>query len=669
MRKSAFACPDAGAAGCTLTDFPMSDRTSRAFHLPVVAGLLLAMISATSSSSEAAVTLDPIEGIVTDAHGNPIEGATVEFAVREYDPAAVRVRRVLSVSTSGRDGTFHFDGLPTSEKGTQYEVWATADGYAFDHASVQERGNHPKRFLNYRSLQRTEKADLVLPRSGTLRGSVTDKSGRPIADVLVRALYDLDPVRTDTAGKFVVEKVAQHPDGTGRIPFNLSVFHPDYVGLAGSGETWDNFEIRPIALLKGIRVEGRVVDKENGQGIKGFLVRASANYHPQFAAFGCRFNAELVTDASGEFALCAPPGELTVSARRNQYGNTDWPKYVRSASALVLIEEDSPSRRIELAFERGRVLRGKVVDAAGQPVEGVRLTLRSRTPRADGRSEWYGESDSEGNFEINGLMEGVYDLAPDREAYGMSFQTVRVSLNETQDPQDLLIHFNPATPKSVAFLRGKVLLPDGSPAPHAQIEIKSTFPKGPLPRGGIEDFQTSCLATWTGEFEAEVQGDYGPLTLRAWDSYRILGATLNIADPARSREPIVLTLQRGAEFSGTIAYADGKPYPGASVSVSETIQTGPGSFIHSSVVSCHSDLQGKYLLTGYVPSGLEQDTVLRAMYSIGLTSREPEQWKDVAVAAYPVKFVKPGDRREGLNFRISRDTDGELRLAAPSLMN
>ncbi|GMU94422.1 MAG: hypothetical protein AMXMBFR4_34800 [Candidatus Hydrogenedentota bacterium] len=57
------------------------------------------------------------------------------------------------------------------------------------------------------------------------------------------------------------------------------------------------------------------------------------------------------------------------------------------------------------------------------------------------------------------------------------------------------------------------------------------------------------------------------------------------------------------------------------------------------------------------------------MYSIGLTRRESKQWKDVSVATYPVRFVKPGNRREGLNFRVSRDADGELRLAAPSLMN
>jgi len=131
-------------------------------------------------------------------------------------------------------------------------------------------------------------------------------------------------------------------------------------------------EPRDVAAPRDLRrrVVGRVVDR-GGRPVEGASVRldlgavlALADEHD--LPVGLALEDEATTDAEGRFALTEPPrGRLRLSVRAAGYA----PLVQRSLTLPPEGEHDLG----DLELAEGALLSGRVVDAAGRPVEGARL--------------------------------------------------------------------------------------------------------------------------------------------------------------------------------------------------------------------------------------------------------------------------------------------------------
>jgi hypothetical protein len=113
------------------------------------------------------------------------------------------------------------------------------------------------------------------------------------------------------------------------------------------------------------------------------------------------------------------------------------------------------------ACSRGPRLEVAVLDASGpepQPLEGVRVELRGVGPAAADASRDKLTSGS-GRVAFGGLPEGLYEVRAGKAGYTAAHAVVRVP-EERSARLDLL---------QVFTLSGRVLLPDGSPAPDAVV--------------------------------------------------------------------------------------------------------------------------------------------------------------------------------------------------------
>ncbi len=109
-----------------------------------------------------------ISGVVTDAQGNPIEGANV-WASRGVGPENAVVTKP--------DGSYTITTLPPS---SQYLVWVLKDGYAGEHYGGV-RWEEDATLINVVEGQNTPDIDFALDPGGGISGVVTDEQGRPIA--------------------------------------------------------------------------------------------------------------------------------------------------------------------------------------------------------------------------------------------------------------------------------------------------------------------------------------------------------------------------------------------------------------------------------------------------------------------------------------------------------
>lgn len=85
----------------------------------------------------------------------------------------------------------------------------------------------------------------------------------------------------------------------------------------------------------------------------------------------------------------------------------------------------------------GRGIRGTVVDAAGKPVKGARVSARAKLsggdPRARRSSSWGERTEADGSFALAGLLPGSYELSVDHDEHPSPPEPTVVELPEASD--------------------------------------------------------------------------------------------------------------------------------------------------------------------------------------------------------------------------------------------
>ena len=294
----------------------------------------------------ARVVSGSLRGWVTDEAGAPVAGAMV-FTCSVQGPMGEQAHdpedTLGSAVVTDADGRFAMPWLGMIEA----RLCARAPDYAPAISGMVKSGS--------------DEVTLVLTRGGGLLGSLTDaNSGEPLADMRIWAfLHGAASGRetvTDHEGRF---QFAHLTPGENELRLHDSPYIlTETPAKAVVREGVDTQGVRLLATLGG-SILGRVYDVDSGRGISGVTVEA---HTPGFVR---RSVAKGRTDDNGEYRMAGlTQGRYSLSLREpagyvleNQLGPM--------AAQVALGQESSAA---DFPLRRGIAVRGKVVDAEGNPV-------------------------------------------------------------------------------------------------------------------------------------------------------------------------------------------------------------------------------------------------------------------------------------------------------------
>ncbi len=247
-----------------------------------------------------------ISGKVIDLEGFPIEDATIKYTLRYQGEETEK-----SVKT---DGTGSYSILESVLDYTEISFIIEAEGYV----------THRHRNTYYLSEGEQVLVNFELYEPSTIIGTVTDQTGKPVPDALVKVTGALDrPVRTDQQGRYAV---------TG-LDYD---YNPNIAIWADSADYMlyeqDRLDVRAgatlvvdVVLTEAAHVRGKVLD-EAGNPISGAKVNAGGS---------------ATTDAQGNYFIKrVPTGARTITGEAAGY--------LKSSQIVTLVQGDHNTFNIVL---------------------------------------------------------------------------------------------------------------------------------------------------------------------------------------------------------------------------------------------------------------------------------------------------------------------------------
>jgi hypothetical protein len=328
-----------------------------------------------------------IAGRVIDRTGKPVADAGVHLveSLDRLDDRSARLEGEEPDAVAGDDGRFALEDL--------------ASGLPLN-LLVRAPGHLPAGVRNVRAPS-PKPLTVRLEAAALLRGRVVSAEGDPIAGARIDFLWEASvpdrperktgaPVERSTAsdrdGRFELRDL---PAGTA----TLSASAKGYVSVEGRevAVPWpDPDRELTLTLERGTVLSGRVATTA-GEPVPGARVAVGA--------------ASAVSDDEGAYTVeGAPLGRATVLAFH--------PHYKRFRREMVL---EKSGNQLDVTFEAGVEVAGRVVDERGAPVAGARVALQSVAARE--RQEYQGRTGTDGTFRISPVSRGRYRLSAEGEDY------------------------------------------------------------------------------------------------------------------------------------------------------------------------------------------------------------------------------------------------------------
>jgi len=312
-----------------------------------------------------------LSGHVVDVAGDPIAGARISLSGD---------RRLEG--SSGPDGGFRLLAVPVSE----FELVVSAEGFEVTGLQVAagSAGVHTE-------------VEVQMQPARAVMGVVLDPDGLPLAGAIVSCADHLHrgataADATDAEGRFDMDASTS---GCTAVARHRQFADSDPTVVAGGDG--NRIHMNPAAAIAGL-----VVD-DTGQPVVAYTL-AIESFKPAAAASVLSNDSftTVVRDAEGRFeigGLQAGRYVLAVVA----------PGRPPAESDAVELESGERSRGVRIVLSEGALLYGRIVDSAGDPIEGATVRLDGMT-QAAGSSIEPVHSGQDGRYELPGVPTGPFSI-------------------------------------------------------------------------------------------------------------------------------------------------------------------------------------------------------------------------------------------------------------------
>ena len=419
---------------------------------------------------------------------------------------------------------------------------------------------------------------------GVLKGRIADLRGQPVAgaDVVATVGTFAAALSRDPTG--CRSRAKSEPDGTWRMEgvlpgkvSALSVMAAGYTLLQQTvpRATWAGAEVKAgqetaidVVLKKGGAVTGRVTESGTGAPLPDVEVRLIRGEGYQAGPLTAS-----VSDAEGRYRFddvalgkhVLLPQSATHWSNELESAATTTVNYnwnagdVRSAppSLTVVLTVEGETAERDLEMRRGLVVKGRVVNPEGAPVEGakVRSTAASNLQWQWGLP-WFGAdfgllatSGADGAFEAKGLApRESWVLSASKDGFvGVPSDPFRLAADAA--PPTLTLKLAPG-----ASIAGRVIDADGKPQPGWTVyywSMEGQNSSGTVTATTEEDgaYVLKGLPKGKGQVQANGTGGY-------------VNQQVEALAVGENRTGVDLKVEKTAEITGTVVDADGNPVPG-----------------------------------------------------------------------------------------------------------
>lgn len=431
--------------------------------------------------------------------------------------------------------------------------------------------------------------DVWVREGGVVRGEVLDAEGRavPRAEVVLvpgpnlflsiarEGALRLLEVEADAQGRFAFGGVAP---GRGydltAVGRGIAISHTTDVDVVAGQETRVVVRAREGGTVAG-RVFSAEVDPSGEARARRPLEGAHVGAVPR-GMRDLRFVEEIladthaVTDEEGRYLMRrVPPGDTDIVAYA--------PDHVLGAGTLVLVRDGERCSAGPIVLETGETLRGRVVDGADQPVEGVHViwsTFDFRSMQRRGMDLSFAPflsqavegfafpyTDAEGRFEAGPFP----DDPPHRlRFYKEGFREVELELDLSEDEQVVVLERGGAIEGVVMDRDAAAPVTNFAIRTMDRIETRADAPGrfNPFSVGEVFDdpsgrFRLDSVRAGEVEFTVSAPG-YSPRTVSGVEVVE-----------GETKRGLIVTLRRGGVVRGVVTDGEGEPVAGATVMVLE----------------------------------------------------------------------------------------------------
>jgi protocatechuate 3,4-dioxygenase beta subunit len=381
-----------------------------------------------------------------------------------------------------------------------------------------------------------------------MSGQVVDRLDRqPLAGALVWSQRDRTTwVRADARGGYAIlpareGKTALAAAAPGHLPAELTALPPARGERALHGPTF--------ALEPAVAAEGVVVDAA-GKPLAGAFVSAAVP-GPLFGLTAPKPRGR--SGPEGRFTLRplapAQPYEVTATLRG----------FATTKITLAELRPQAVRSGLRLLLRRGRTVRGRVVDGAGQPVAAAVFQIAAAGAdllRGPGADRYFTRSDAAGQFAVEGLLPGKFDLAVQAPGFALASRR-QVAIPAGEKDFDL---------GAIALGRGIsvagiVVDREGRPVAEAAVHVQTQ--ETLLERGGIRQERGEASTGADGRFV--VTGlSRGPTFVLRVERDGFASRTVTEVKPPLA-EPLRIVLSPASRLAGSVVDDAGAAVPAARI--------------------------------------------------------------------------------------------------------
>ena len=481
----------------------------------------------------------------------------VEISAR---PENIPNARYKSVKTDAR-GDFLFEGLYQGSYRIRYN---RIDGYP-NNRSWQDEKN-----VALALGQRTVGIDFPVEQGMTISGIVVDLDGKPIQGVNLNGndrQNHYDRQETNEKGRFVL---------AGFVPQSNVIIKAQKSDLASLPMT---IKVEDTNVVD-VRVEMKTAAK-----ISGIIVDTRGEPMPEANIF-----TSSEDDEYGQSSRANDGGKFTIDGlSAGTYNlkpiiNNSWNSRHKTLASITLEEgEHKEDVRIVWDVEQGKMtIKGRVTDDRGDAVKDARLWAHSQ----NGGSGFDARTDENGDYVLDGLQEGSYNINFNRMGYS-SGNLRNIAAGSTN--ADIVVD-------RTGTITGKIVQASNG---EAITDFRILLLNSNQRYSGHMERQFKSYHHNEGYFEVKnAYPGYVSLVVRA-AGFAELTHTVDGIQSAETTDNVVIEMESGKTLTGTVSDYNGNTIRGAKIFIGKVPRS---SWERDNGAKATSNAQGKFELDG-LPEG------------------------------------------------------------------